>query len=399
MKPAGDDTGAAITVHRCDTRAELEALRPAWNDLAARSARPSLYLTHEWMTDWWRSGGAIGRELFVLLARRKGEIAGIAPLVRIRRGVPGFGTTRLELMTMATYAYSPRNLSASLECIAAGGDTAPIRAIADFLAGHGDEWDYIRIHPLPEGSETLAEFTRWAKSRGYPFNARPVLANAVIDLPGDWEAYLRTLSPGFRKKLRRYANNIDRAGGFSVCEVTAVDDLEALLDQMADIESRSWKQTGGVGLGRPEVRRAYESQMRIALGIGGLSLWFLERGGKKIAFDLGIRYLDSVESLRGSYDRAFEEFSPGNHLIACELRAFAGRGVRRVNFLWGDLTYKLRWTKKTEAGHELYLFNRTARGRILHAAYVRSGLYRGIRFIRNYADRSRKQPAREHRTS
>ncbi len=390
MNRTGGETRALITVRRCDNDIDLASLRPAWNELAARSPRPSLYLTHEWQSEWWRSGGSIGRELFVLLARRGEETAGIAPFVRIRRGVPGLRTTRLELMTMGAYAYSPRNLSASLECIAGHGGAAPIAAIADHLASHGDEWDYLRLHPLPEGSETLSELVRWAGANGYPCNSRQVLLNAVIDLPGDWEAYLQTLSPGFRKKLRRYSNNIEKAGGFTVHEITAVDNLDALLDQMADIESRSWKQTGGVGLGLPEVRRSYESQLRIALGTGGLSLWFLEKDGKKIAFDLGIRYRHTVESLRGSYDMAFEEFSPGNHLIACELRAFSGRGIRRVNFLWGDLTYKLRWTKKTEAGHELYLFNRTIRGRILHAAYVRSGLYRVIRFIRNYADRSRK---------
>ena len=388
--PERGTRAAGLTLSRCRTEIGLASLRSAWNDLVAQSARPSLYLTHEWMSDWWRSSGGPPRELFVLLAERDGEPAGIAPFVRIIHGVPGISLRRLELMTMGRYAYSPRNLSASLECITKAGAPEPIAAITDYLSSHPGEWDYLRLHPLPDGSETLTGFVRWSEEHGYSCNVRHVFSNAVIELPHEWESYLKELSPRFRKNLRHNTNSVEKEGGVTVFEVTAADHLNTLLDQMTDIEMRSWKHSGGVSLGSPDVRASYESQMRIALELGGLTLWFLEKDGKKIAYDLGVRYRDTVESLRGSFDMAYDRFSPGNYLIATELKSFVERGIRRVNFLWGDLAYKMKWAKKTESCHELYLFNRTLKGKALHAAFIRTGLYRGIRFLRNFADRPKK---------
>ncbi len=384
---------AGSTVRRIDSEAGFRALRPAWNELVEQSSRPYLYLTHEWMSEWWEFSGGPPRELFVLLAERGAHTEIIAPLVRIARGVPGLSAKRLELMSMGNYAYSPRSLSASLEFITKAGGSEPIRAMTDYLSANPGEWDYLRLHPLPEGSETLTELVRWAGENGYPSHARSVFSNAVIDLPGDWDSYLAGLTPGFRKHLRHYNNRVEKEGGFRVLEITAADDIDALLDQMTDVESRSWKYSGGLSLADPEVRASYASQLRIAHRLGGLTLWILEKDGKQIAYDVGIRYLDTVESLRGSFDMAYDRFSPGNYLIATELKAFVGRGVRRVNFLWGDLAYKMRWTKKIEACHELYLFNRTLKGKALHAAYIRTGLYRGVRFLRNFADRPKKAKA------
>jgi hypothetical protein len=381
------------TVHRFSTGAGFAPLRPAWNGLVAQSARPWLYLTHEWMTDWWQTSGGPPRELFVLLAERGTDPDIIAPLVRIVRGVPGASVKRLELMSMGTYAYSPRSLSASLEFITKAGAAEPIRAITDYLSTNPGEWDYLRLHPLPEGSETLTELVRWAGENGYPSHVRQVFSNAVIELPDEWETFLKTLSPQFRKHLRHNNNTVEKAGGFRTFEITTADNLDALLDRMAEIETRSWKHSGGVSLSDPEVRASYASQLRVALAVGGLTLWILEKDGKNIAYDLGIRYRDTVESLRGSFDMDYGLFSPGHYLVVAELKAFVTRGIRRVNFLWGDLAYKMKWTKKIEACHELYLFNRTLKGRALHAAYIRTGLYRGIRFLRNFADRPKKAKA------
>lgn len=369
--------------------AGLDSLATEWDALSARLARPSLYLTHRWLAEWWRQADRSGRYLRILTARTAEGLAGIAPLVLRERRVAGIAVRKLELMSMEGYAYSPRNLSAELEFIAPPGTPTPAEVAAAFAAHLGadrDGWDYLRLHPLPGGSATSAALTDWAAANGHPALLREVYRNSVIELPPTWDEYLASLSPRFRKNLRHAANAVAREGGCEVTTVTAADP-GALLDEMAAIDRKSWKQGGGLGLDKPEVRAPYEFQVRAAAALGGLEAWFLSKDGVKIAYDLVVRLGNTVESLRGSYDAAYERLSPGNHLIARELQSFVERGIVRVNFLWGDLSYKLKWSPKTEACFELYLFNRGAKASALHSLYVRSGLYRGVRFLRNYGDR------------
>ncbi|HLB00946.1 MAG TPA: GNAT family N-acetyltransferase, partial [Bacteroidota bacterium] len=356
---APGQSGRVIEVRRCTSGTELLTLRNRWNRLVSRCSHPSLYLTHDWMTGWWEQECPPGRELLVLLAEEGDALTGIAPLVKITNRFAGLRIRRLELMTMGMYAYNPRNISASLEMFSGQGDHRPIDAFAAHLSASRDEWDYIRFHPLPEGSQTLDRLSAWAKAEGFGCHVRPVFANAVIDLPGEMETYLKSLSPTHRKNIRRMENAIRREGGYTVTEVTSSGDVPSLLGRMADIESHSWKASGGVGLSRSEVMASTGWQVRAAIALGGLELWFLGKDGKEIAFNLSIRYGNSVESLRASYDSAFRDLSPGNHLLTRELSSYMERGISRYNLMWGDFDYKLKWTSKIETCYEMYIFNRT----------------------------------------
>ncbi len=384
---------------RCSSRSELLALREEWNALLGSSPRPFHFLTYEWISTWWDLGHAAGdRELFILVVRDGEGVAGIAPLVRVTRRFAGLAVRRLELMTMGRYAYSPNNVSGSLECIAAGKADEALDAIAAYLSEHSCEWDYLRLHPVPERSATLERLASWAGDRGYPHSLRPVYSNAVIELPDSWEAYIATLSPGFRKKLRYAQNWIARQVRSEIVEVTAFADVRAGFDAMIAIDSISWKQSGGTSLSTPGIREFYEAQAIAASRAGRLSLWFLEIDGKKVAYDLAVVHGGSAEVLKGSYDPAYARLSPGVVLTTRELQAFIHRGVSRVNLLWGDLSYKTKWTKKTERCFELYLCNRSAAGRALYFAWIATGLYRGVRFLLNYPERRSRRPGTHQQT-
>ena len=382
-----------VDIRIVEDEAGLDALRPAWRSLAARLGRPCLFLTWEWLAGWWRQADRSGRRLFILLASNGDEPAGIAPLVIREHRPAGFPVRAIELMSMEEYAFSPRNVSGELGFIVpprSGGEAGIVAAFMDHIAGSRVEWDYLRFHPLPAGSPTLEGVVRWAGSSGFSCDVRAVMDNSVIALPPTWEEYLGSLSPSFRKTLRHAANAVAKAGGCSVRTVTEAPDPAALVEAMAAVERSSWKHTGGLGLDRPEVRASYEFRVKAAAELGGLEAWFLERDGRAIACDFVVRLGDVVESLRGSFDAGWSRLSPGNHLIALELESFVRKGIRRVNFQWGDLAYKLKWSPLTETCHEIYLFNRTPKAQALRALYYTSGLYRAIRFLSNYSDRRKR---------
>lgn len=72
---------------------EFFELEEAWNRLLLKSRANNIFLTHEWVRNWWRVYGK-GKKLCVLIAEDGQEIIGIAPLYEER--VRFFGLLRIK---------------------------------------------------------------------------------------------------------------------------------------------------------------------------------------------------------------------------------------------------------------------------------------------------------------
>jgi len=68
-----------LTIERIEDEARFTAMREEWNALLGDSDADCLFLTWEWLHTWWRHLGG-RRRLFLLAARRGGELVAIAPL-------------------------------------------------------------------------------------------------------------------------------------------------------------------------------------------------------------------------------------------------------------------------------------------------------------------------------
>src|SRR4030042_1240159 len=61
---------------------ELESLSSLWDDLLQKCGdEKSIYLTHEWITTWWRHFGK-DKQLNILLAEKDHQAVGIVPLMK-----------------------------------------------------------------------------------------------------------------------------------------------------------------------------------------------------------------------------------------------------------------------------------------------------------------------------
>src|SRR5947207_7235811 len=65
----------------------LRALGPEWDRLVLAAARPSPFMLHAWVTEWWQHFGA-GASLAIVTARRGSMLVGLAPMyIGRRRGL------------------------------------------------------------------------------------------------------------------------------------------------------------------------------------------------------------------------------------------------------------------------------------------------------------------------
>src|ERR671914_2052301 len=76
-----------MRVETISSEADFARLADSWDDLVRAMPRPSPFLLHGWLLQWWRHFGG-GAELAVLVARRDGSLVGGLPLfVRSRHGI------------------------------------------------------------------------------------------------------------------------------------------------------------------------------------------------------------------------------------------------------------------------------------------------------------------------
>ena len=68
-----------MQIQTIQTTDEFLSLRAEWNALLETSASNCVFLTHEWLSTWWKHL-ADGRRLHVVTARKDGNLIGVLPL-------------------------------------------------------------------------------------------------------------------------------------------------------------------------------------------------------------------------------------------------------------------------------------------------------------------------------
>src|SRR4051794_38133681 len=68
-----------MIIERIQTVARFAEMREEWNALLRGSTSDCVFLTHEWLSLWWKHLSE-GRTLSILTARHDGKLVGLMPL-------------------------------------------------------------------------------------------------------------------------------------------------------------------------------------------------------------------------------------------------------------------------------------------------------------------------------
>ena len=334
-----------------------------WNDALAGSAVPSLYLTHEWLSAWLHRRKEKDVSLRVLVARDETGVAGVAPLVRMTRRYLGVPLRMIEFISMAKYADHPAAVTGELDWIICRNEREVLGRFVEHLLQDSSSWDALRLHPIPSRSPLLELFRQEAFRRGCEVHQRTASGDAVIRPPARWDAYFRSLSPNFRRSLRRAAHSLQELGTLKYERLSPAAD-RGFFDRLLDVERRSWKWTKGVSLNSAAYGSFYRDLAVLADQRGLLRLWMLSLEGKDIAFDLSVLFAHGLHCLKVGYDQDYWKSFPGGLLKERLLRESFDEGVRSVHMLWGEMDYKQRWGAVLEPQAEVLAFHRGTRSRI-----------------------------------
>jgi CelD/BcsL family acetyltransferase involved in cellulose biosynthesis len=310
----GDAMTTTFVVDDIRTLPELEALKPAWDQLAGPSAEPMQ--THAWTCAAAQTLHA-GARLRILAVRRGAALAAVAPLVEVvRRGVRW------------------------LEFAGAAQLYEPVRMLADSDEAREILCRAIAAQNLPMRLQRV-DGSAWTNALRVAARGRAVALDVAscaclrVELDAGVAGEVGRLSSERAATLRRKRRRLEKLGNvvFESVEPDAAE-VEGVLREAFEVEMRSWKGAAGSAvLQQPAQFGFFRELGRFYAARGALLVRRLRVGADIAAVHVGVVVAHSCYELKIGFDEKFARQSPGVLLTQDCLRDGARRGFRAHEFL------------------------------------------------------------------
>jgi CelD/BcsL family acetyltransferase involved in cellulose biosynthesis len=329
----------------------LESLGSEWDSLVRAMPRPSPFLLHGWLLEWWRTFGD-GAKLTVVTARRDGRLVGAIPAFVRRAGA------------IRVVRFLGGHESALADVLLAPDEPPETgRLLLEEL--RQQPFDYADLFGLPQAS--LLE--RSGGPRPLPRIEAPVL-----DMPDGWEAaYSAKTSSKKRNQHRRRLRQLGEVGPVEFVVGRTRDELEPLLEDALQLHELRWRgRPDGSTFGTERGSEFHRAALRRLADDDVLRIVLMRVDGKPAAFHYFFA-LDGVMIVhRLGFDPALSRFSPGLVATLETLRTAGEEGLKRVEFLGGNERYKVELADRLEPLSQAIGLPRTPLGAV--ASRQRVGL-------------------------
>lgn len=331
----------------------------AWRRLQAATPGPTFQHDPEHIAAWLRH---LGQEFnpLLLVARERGEVAGIVPLMfrdGRRRGILPFRSVRFLADIHADYA------GVLAEPLRAGEIAS---AALSWLFEEGWRWEALVLDNLA-GEQPAATARAWLDANGIEY-ACGTGRYYHVDLARPWDEVMAGTSRRFvRKNINLARNRLARAGGFDVESATSWD-AEHVLAEAAPLHAARQNALGRASLLSDLAGRAFLVEaIRHHTARGRFRAYWLRHKGRAIAYMIGFEDRGVYHAWNMAFDPEAAGFYPSRLLIHEILRDCHARNVREFDFMRGEADYKSKWTTHVRPRTKLIVKNRTTvYGRALH---------------------------------
>lgn len=324
---------------RLETTHDLTSLladRDSWNALT----RGVPFRGAEWLGAWWQHFGE-GRQAYVVTARDEtGRLRGALPLYR---------------SASASCRSMLHNLADGIACsdyVSILAEPDDVTTVAAEMAQHliataNDEqwgWEAIELDGVVQGDRAMHEFARTLCDADAATHARSRMSTWSRTAAGSWEEHLQQHGKSQRRKMRALGKTLQddpRLRQFSAdCEPA----IEQLLAELVRIHQVRWNTAGEPGsYADPRFVEFIRTAATEFWRAGGLYLTGLAKNDETIGVELNFIGADRVLYCYSSgFDLNDAELEPGRVLGIDTLQYLYRAGLRGIDFLRGDETYKQR---------------------------------------------------------
>jgi CelD/BcsL family acetyltransferase involved in cellulose biosynthesis len=353
---------ASLTVDRASTPESFAALAADWDGLVAAMRRPSPFLLHAWLAEWWRHYGE-GGELAVLVARRDGRLVGAIPLCLLRR----------RGLTILTFLGDRHSVLADL-LIAPGEGPDVEAALAERALQL--EHDYLDLYGLPRENR----LTPSLGSARLHFVERAEAP--VLELDEPWEAVYRARTSRKGRSLhRRRRRQLGELGKVETTVARTRDELARALEDAFVLHDVRWDgRPDGSAFTTETGLRFHRSVVRALADADVARITTLKLDERPIAFNYFFVFAGGMYGYRLAFDPAFGRVSPGLLNTLDSIALAYEEGARRIEFLGGPERYKIDLADRFEPLYEAVGHAASIQGAAAVAARV--GAIKTRRFLK-----------------
>jgi len=308
-------------------------LADSWDPLVRAMARPSPFMLHCWLLEWWRHYGE-GCRLAVEVAYRGPDLVGALPLV----------THSFRGLRIATFVGARQSCLADA-LIAEGEDEELVEALADRV--RASEHDYADLFGL-------AAEGRLAALRG-PRRLRLFqrIEAPVLDLDQGWDAaYRRKTNSRKRSHHNHRRRQLAELGRIEATRAHTIEELEPAMEEAFRLHALRWhNRPDGSGFVTETGKQFNRAALRGLAEIDATRIVLLKLDRRPIAFCWYFFLERRAYFHRLAFDPTYAKCSPGLVNALDTLEFAAKEGAVRAEFLGGAERYKVELADRFEPLH------------------------------------------------
>ena len=311
------------------SEAEFAGSAEAWGELLARSDADPLFMGWDWQWMWWHHHkGLLGGTLAVVGCYAGSRLVGLAPFyLHSAAHRAGIRATRMEIIG-SNFRDGRGVFSEYLDLIVdreyRGGVAA---AVARHLGGDR-RWADLVIGNSPAAG-VGAELARQHLAERCIVRRTEHLQAHRATLPADFQAYLRSLDGGTRRKVWNHRSKLDAPK----LVVADADHAVEVFDRIDAFHRERWNAPQYVGVARDF---HFALAPRLAAR-GALRMSTLVSDGKPLAVMYNVRLGGTEYNIQSGFDASRAAgISPGYLHFGYSLEEACRDGIRTFDFLAGE---------------------------------------------------------------
>jgi len=320
----------------------LKSLANKWNNILSQSESDSIFLTWEWVFNWWQVYGN-GKELRVLVVKDQQEdIVAIAPFyVHTKRFLRGLSVNEIRFLGTGEDV-SPDYLDFIIK---KGFENEAINTLVEYLAVK-DGWDVINLTDMLSTSLNVKAIRNVAADHGLVINSSERAICPYIRLLPDWDKYINSLSNNMRFNIRRRMRNLEKDFRTRYFVWQDMEGLEYAMGRLSSLHHKRWEQKGAEHSFSSKQYNAFHQMVAREFALKGwLQLSCLELNDEIVAILYDYRYGNKIYYYQGGFDPSLYKYSPGLVLRAYVIQKAIKDGIEEIDLLKGGYEHKYKWTE------------------------------------------------------
>lgn len=363
-----DAASMARTMNLAVVRNEADflALAPHWDNLLARSAVRTPFLTWDWVSLWWAQYRDTFELAVCVVRDRTGSPVAIAPMMI---GRPSSGARR-HLRHITFLGGLGEITSEGLDFIVPCGlESSLVPVLCQMITRMRSRWDVVFLPMIHEDSPNLPVILEALSGRGSGGKIVERQPSRFINLPDSWDDVEMSHGQNWRSNYRRKWKKMlshhagrPRQGGL---DIAADDAFHALYM----LHSQRWS-PGESHFLREPAKSFHRQLVQRWLSQDRLSISILELDGAPGAATYCFHHDGRSWFYQAGWNSRYSGISIGKLAIGWAVQCAIQRGHTAFDFLPGDMPYKREWSDAVRHVVDFEAFNPTS---------LRAALFRLLR--------------------